>query len=721
MAFQADGRTALDGQIALKVRMELLSDAIFGSGFNIPGGEDIAVQQDRQGWPYMKGSTFKGLLRESLENLLVWEGGDAATLYDLMGKPGWDNPGGPRRIHLTELTLEDRPLSPEECYSTRTFTSLDGGVVKTDTLRTASCIRQGLIFSGWLYCQPEDAALFKNALMGIKWVGTMRSRGFGRVRVSGSETTTESSSESGAETEMQNRFPPPANGAACIQYRIRTDSPVLATDMARSWGNSWETLHCIPGAAIRGALIRRWIEAHPDEAEREAEGFLRELLADGIRFSDVFPTQKKPKKQDRQTEYYVPLPSPIGFYEDKAKTRFQSILQTGEIDSDCKAAKLGHFCALENVKANGKNAGRILFWKVSTDNTLRILRSKKENDNKQVFETRYLDAGQEFSGSILLDNPALAGQISALFPKTIWLGADRCGGFGKCTVTDMKFVEKPEILTRYGIKEQEEVTKTLYLYLLSPASMLNERREPCGLDEKALAEKLGVDSVQIIYSGASVSDYSGYNSTWECRVPAMRMYDRGSIFKLRCVSVPKLECLHALEWSGVGVRRAEGYGQILFLSQRFYESLTGARELHMPKGTAQDSAARNQAAAARRARIQWVMEQGERIRQEKISRSQAGTIQSLCEKAMAQGGDWSELQGWLKKNLKDRGARHGDRFTGVAGLIEQTMNQDRFLSEEMDVKSNEDKLKLLCLLFDFSRKAKGDFSQNAEDGKEANE
>ena len=129
----------------------------------------------------------------------------------------------------------------------------------------------------------------------------------------------------------------------------------------------------------------------------------------------------------------------------------------------------------------------------------------------------------------------------------------------------------------------------------------------------------------------------------------------------------------------------------------------------------------DRAAAARRARIQWVMEQGERIRQEKISRSQAGTIQSLCEKAMAQGGDWSELQGWLKKNLKDRGARHGDRFTGVAGLIEQTMNQDRFLSEEMDVKSNEDKLKLLCLLFDFSRKAKGDFSQNAEDGKEANE
>lgn len=39
----------------MKIRMELLSDAIFGNGMSIPGGEDISVLKDAQGFPYFKG------------------------------------------------------------------------------------------------------------------------------------------------------------------------------------------------------------------------------------------------------------------------------------------------------------------------------------------------------------------------------------------------------------------------------------------------------------------------------------------------------------------------------------------------------------------------------------------------------------------------------------------------------------------------------------------
>lgn len=46
-------------QVELQVRLELLSDTIFGSGHSIPGGEDIAVCQDENGYPYLKGTTFK--------------------------------------------------------------------------------------------------------------------------------------------------------------------------------------------------------------------------------------------------------------------------------------------------------------------------------------------------------------------------------------------------------------------------------------------------------------------------------------------------------------------------------------------------------------------------------------------------------------------------------------------------------------------------------------
>lgn len=52
-------------RVTLLLTMELLSDAIIGSGYSVPGGEDIAVCQDTEGFPYLKGTTLKGLLLES--------------------------------------------------------------------------------------------------------------------------------------------------------------------------------------------------------------------------------------------------------------------------------------------------------------------------------------------------------------------------------------------------------------------------------------------------------------------------------------------------------------------------------------------------------------------------------------------------------------------------------------------------------------------------------
>ena len=43
----------------MKIKMELLSDTIFGNGMSVPGGEDISVLHDKHGFPYFKGTTLK--------------------------------------------------------------------------------------------------------------------------------------------------------------------------------------------------------------------------------------------------------------------------------------------------------------------------------------------------------------------------------------------------------------------------------------------------------------------------------------------------------------------------------------------------------------------------------------------------------------------------------------------------------------------------------------
>lgn len=89
-------------RITLYVRVRLLSDTIFGAGFSVPGGEDIAVCEDSKGYPYLKGSTLKGLLRESLENWVVWTSGSETDVDELMGVSGWDGLTDDRRIQLSE-------------------------------------------------------------------------------------------------------------------------------------------------------------------------------------------------------------------------------------------------------------------------------------------------------------------------------------------------------------------------------------------------------------------------------------------------------------------------------------------------------------------------------------------------------------------------------------------------------------------------------------------
>ena len=643
--------------------MELLSDAIIGSGYSIPGGEDIAICRDKKGYPYLKGSTVKGLLRESLENWLVWTGGSAEELTDLLGDSGWTGAATGRKLHLTELRLAELPANAENCYAVRTFTALETGVVKQGTLRTAACIRSGLRFCGEIECNEDDVPLIESALAGIKWIGTMRSRGFGRVRI-----TVEKRS-----IERQAR---PIKTANCIRYRLLTKSPVLITDLSRSRGNGMESRNYIPGASIRGLVASTLAENDP-----EAFAAIRPaLLGCETRFLDAIPVQG----------VLPPLPSLMGFYEDKTETEFQCILKDGRISPGLKRAKLGAFCTLEG--------DTLRYWNAATGGTARISLCHKEEAETELFQTRYLEPDQVLEGYILLNQPELAEPISKVLCGTVWLGADRYGGFGKCEVVDLECLEQPAWIDAYAFQSQAEISTELYLLAVSPFSMLDENGEPCGLNEKTLAEKLGVGLVSVRFCASSVAEFGGYNRIWESRVPAVAMYDRGSVFHLHCDKVPELDRIRGLEHDGLGIRRSEGFGQVLFLRPILLEQL---RRKESVKPLMSESNA--SIAEQRRNKLTWVMENAGTLNESALSKSQLGTLQSLAEKALGAKGNLNEIRTWLQKNLTDRGEQHGNRFQRIAAFLETLLKQDTELGV-LGSPSIMERLELLCLLCNYSRK-----------------
>lgn len=186
----------------MKIKMELLSDVIFGNGMSIPGGEDISVLCDKYGFPYYKGGTLKGIFREELERYLDWEGLDEMSCKEkitrLLGAGGKDTES-PDKLVFSDLTLSDSVRSPilqetgaEDPQSVldiltniRTFTRIDeSGMVEEGSLRSGRCVNRGLIFYGEIHCMEKDEELVKNVLALIKWIGSMRNRGFGKVRLS---------------------------------------------------------------------------------------------------------------------------------------------------------------------------------------------------------------------------------------------------------------------------------------------------------------------------------------------------------------------------------------------------------------------------------------------------------------------------------------------------------------------------------------------------------
>lgn len=644
-------------QVELQIKLELLSDTIFGSGHSVPGGEDIAVRQDENGYPYLKGTTFKGLLRESMHDLLEWSSGPMDTVEELLGKEGWTGTAGGRRLHLTPLTLEEKPEESETCYDHRTFTSLENDVVKTGTLRSAVCVCRGQTFTGRIFCEEQDVSLVRESARGIKWLGTMRSRGFGHVKVTAEPV------------KSQKTAFPTVGETHCLHYTLYTETPVSMTDYNRSGENSWDTHGYIAGAAVRGMAASLLAQREPDwfAANKIA------LLTEKTRFLSAFPVQN---------DNPAVLPSLKGFYEQKDGSDFRSVLENGEISEGSKRADVGSFCTIEN--------GVLHYWNARTGGSQRIQRT-----DKLIFQTRSIDAGQRFDGYILLDDASLAPKLAEVLCGTVWIGADRYDGMGKCRMT-IEACEAPAY-THYGKAQRHNENKVLYMLALSPLSMTNECGEPCGINWKVLAEKLGIASVNSEFSSTSVSEYGGFNRQWGCHTPAVRMYDAGSLFKISFEgAAPDEAHLSVIEQSGLGLRRAEGFGQVLFLPESLFGSIKAKQPVEYTAAPR-----RQNMAELRRKRLTWIMEQCEKKFAGDISDSQLGSIQAICEEHKHNPDALQQMKNYFAHNA-EKGAQAISKFASIEKLIITVLEHPT--EPWMQDMTTLERVQLLCDLFDHSRK-----------------
>ncbi|MGF1674993.1 MAG: RAMP superfamily CRISPR-associated protein [Rivularia sp. (in: cyanobacteria)] len=191
-----------------KLKIKLLSDTTFGRGDGVAGLVDQEVEQDKYGFPYLRGRTLKGLLSEECDNLInilpdetqknYWENiacqlfgipgskletiaaihvGDAYLPDDLRQVVAYE-------IDIEQLTNQD-VLSSLTTIRRQTAINSENGVADEGSLRSFRVVIRELEFQANLLfeTQPSDEILSLLAVgtLALRRLGSGRNRGRGNV------------------------------------------------------------------------------------------------------------------------------------------------------------------------------------------------------------------------------------------------------------------------------------------------------------------------------------------------------------------------------------------------------------------------------------------------------------------------------------------------------------------------------------------------------------
>ena len=332
-----------------------------------------------------------------------------------------------------------------------------------------------------------------------------------------------------------------------LKYIFRNVEPIRIIDDSGSQHGENATLKFVPGSTVRGLIVNSLANSYDG-----FESVKKLLFSDKVQFLNAYPT----------VEGKNMIPSPKGFYEDKTiaegKKNIQNVVITGDFDEGMKRASLGNVSCFDG--------DCIRFMSVKTMSDMKIKINEKKRD---VFRNEYICQGYLFIGFIRLEDGIDEKEIGKILKAGFRIGNARSSGLGKCILikeemtNDLPYIE----YIRSG-----DAQKECYMYLASDMCMISDKGEPCGIDVEQLAQKMGVTDLKVKYASTSKKNIRGYNRNWGGKIATLPVYEKGSVFHLEFSGTLTKENAELIMDEGLGTRKNEGFGRVLFLEN--YEKIS---------------------------------------------------------------------------------------------------------------------------------------------------
>jgi CRISPR-associated protein Csx10 len=368
--------------------------------------------------------------------------------------------------------------------------------------------------------------------------------------------------------------------ATYLPFVLSLRSPAVLTALGGD-PNSARTLPYIPGSALRGALARALGDPGSD-GERSSQ--FRTLVLDGtVRFLNAYP----------RAGGWRALPAPVSWRMDKTAPP--------DLTGELTVVDLAAFTAeptdegfdwpteqLAEVPDPFVTLGAVQPIRISPTLGSRVHHQrdrsqgrawKEERDGREVphgalFTFEFIEPGQEFEGLIQLRGgdeetcKALAETVKATFGNQILLGRSRRGGYGGHATIQPRELRDREV-TGQGIVDRDldrgaEFTAVLASQYvgrdpvtgqLDPSRLVSELEEALGGQAEVLARRWAFEHV------------GGFNRKWRLETPQASACAAGSLLVLRARDRIPVADLRAVEDAGLGERRVEGFGRVIFLDQ----------------------------------------------------------------------------------------------------------------------------------------------------------
>jgi len=357
-----------------------------------------------------------------------------------------------------------------------------------------------------------------------------------------------------------------------ITYRIELLEPTLVTALQGD-PNEGVAFDYIPGSALRGAIIKKYLQVNRLKDLDAADPDIRRLFFNGTtRYLNGYLNGYPLDRLDKRA-----LPTPLSWHQEKGNE--QDILDFAVEMPDEEDDKQWHgvskpFCSLGEPKDEGKRKVRLVqpdrHIAVHTARTRRFGRAMPANviDPSKgdmpgaVYRYDALAAGQTFEAMVICDNDADVDKIRPLLSGEIMLGGSRSGGYGRAKLEVVR-EDSADNWREVGLPFMTEVDGKLIITFLSHA-LIRDRNGQFTADPhvvtEALSQRLGVP-LQLQRAFLRGEIIGGFNRKWGLPLPQALAVKMGSVFVF-----DKPDCeesrLRQLELQGIGERRAEGFGRV---------------------------------------------------------------------------------------------------------------------------------------------------------------